>query len=106
MKRSREEARVALGNHTADEHARIALSTQTQSPTVSEMGRWLSESQFLYRYLQFTPRVLALFPAVSPTVGKKSLPKREGAGARADLRAAAGEEYGGAGGRGRGRGRY
>ena len=82
---SQEDARLALGNQTADEHARIALSTQTQSPTMSEMGRWLSESQFLYRYLQLIPRVLALFPAVSPTAGKKSLPKREGFTSRTGL---------------------
>jgi hypothetical protein len=37
---------------------------------------------FLHRYLKFVPRVLALFPAVSPTVGKRALPKREGASAR------------------------
>ena len=33
-------------------------------------------------YLQIVPKVLAFFPAVSPTVGKKALPKREGASAR------------------------
>ncbi len=39
--------------------------------------------KLFFFYLQFIPKVLALFPAVSPTVGKKSLPKREGASARA-----------------------
>ena len=73
---------MAYGNQHADAVARGAAAA-TQSPTPQQIQDWCMQVGFLNRYLQYVPQVLARWPKLGPTEGKRSLPKRPGAAKRA-----------------------
>ena len=68
----------AIGNDHADRVARAAASELTQ-PSPAELQQWHGQRHFLQRYMKYLPRALSRWPAIGPTVGKRSLPKRAAA---------------------------
>ncbi len=67
----------AQGNGHADRVAGAAAAA-TQQPSQTERQRWLEEADFLGRWLRYVPRALVLWPSAKPSVGHRSLPRREG----------------------------
>ena len=72
-----EERNRALGNQAVDEVAKSAVADQAR-PSDAELKEWGFQVGFLKRYLRLVPRALERWPAVGPTLGNQSLPKREG----------------------------
>ncbi len=72
---------LALGNEAADQIAKGAALSQLGGPTPADLQAWERQAAFLYRYLRYVPIALALWPQVSPTSCRKSLPRRDGADA-------------------------
>ena len=66
------------GNDHADKVAKSAAAAQAP-PSAGEFQEHYFQVEFLRQYMRFVPKALALWLAVGPTLGKKSLPRREGA---------------------------
>jgi hypothetical protein len=67
----------ALGNQHADRIAGAAAA-EALAPSRAETDSWNLEVSFLRRWLEYVPRALVLWPTAKPSVGHKSLPRRDG----------------------------
>ncbi len=65
----------AEGNAAADRLARAA-SDNLPRPSEAELHEWNRQVSFLRRYLQFIPEALEKWPAIRPSLGRKTLPRR------------------------------
>ena len=71
------ELRDKLGNDAADRMAKYG-AMQGTGPSQHELEEWDRERRFVHKFLLYCPIALSQWPAVNPTAGHKSLPKREG----------------------------
>jgi hypothetical protein len=71
-----DEARYdAIGNDFADRVAK-AESASLPRPSDLELQEWSRQQAFLQAYFKFLPQALMHWPAIGPSQGHKSLPKR------------------------------
>ncbi len=72
---------LAMGNQAAAEIAKSAALLQA-GPSEGGFRQWEVQSAALRRFLMYIPRALALWPQVSPSSGRKPLPKKAAYSAR------------------------